>query len=129
MKEKKKANVLLVDGDKISRMFYSAILENYSVNISANIYEAESGASAKKIIFKLEERQDRFDLAIIYQKLEDMPGREICQLIREKNENAKIIAATTNPCNYRLNNAKEEGFDNYLVKPVTVQRFLEVIQN
>jgi CheY-like chemotaxis protein len=129
MKEKKKANVLLVDSDKISLMYYSAILKNYSAKVSANIYEAENGEKAKGIIAKLEERQDHFDLAIIYQKLDDMPGREICQLVREKNKAAKIIAATINPCNYRAKNAEEEGFDGYLLKPITVQRFLEVIQN
>jgi len=125
MKEKKKANVLLVDSDKISLMYYGEILKNYFTNI----YKTENGQSAKGIISQLEDKQACFDLAIIYNKLDDMPGQEICQLVRTKNQKAKIITVTTNPFSYKIANARAEGFDNYLLKPVTVQKFLEVIRD
>jgi len=125
MKEKKKANVLLVDSDKISLMYYGEILKNYF----ENIYKTENGQSAKGIISQLEDKQACFDLAIIYNKLDDMPGQEICQLVRAKNQKAKIITVTTNPFSYKIANARAEGFDNYLLKPVTVQKFLEVIRD
>jgi len=125
MKEKKKANVLLVDSDKISLMYYGEILKNYF----ENIYKTENGQSAKGIISQLEDKQACFDLAIIYNKLDDMPGQEICQLVRTKNQKAKIITVTTNPFSYKIANARAEGFDNYLLKPVTVQKFLEVIRD
>ncbi|OIO08158.1 hypothetical protein COX68_04000 [Candidatus Falkowbacteria bacterium CG_4_10_14_0_2_um_filter_41_15] len=125
MKEKKKANVLLVDSDKISLMYYGEILKNYFTNI----YKTENGQSAKGIISQLEDKQACFDLAIIYNKLDDMPGQEICQLVRAKNQKAKIITVTTNPFSYKIANARAEGFDNYLLKPVTVQKFLEVIRD
>jgi len=125
MREKKKANVLLVDSDKISLMYYSEILKNYF----ANIYKTENGQSAKGVISQLDDKQDCFDMAIIYNKLDDMPGQEICQLVRAQNPKAKIIAVTANPFNYRLPNAQREGFDDYLLKPVSVQKFLEVMFN
>ncbi|MEI7620161.1 MAG: response regulator [Candidatus Falkowbacteria bacterium] len=119
----KKINVLIVDGDEITLFAYQKILEKYF----ERIHKAQNGQEAKDIVFLLENDKQHIDLALVHEWTQDLTGKEICQLIRDRNPEARIIAVTANPIYYKPENAKEDGFDDYLLKPNNVEDFKKIV--
>lgn len=112
-------NILVVDDEAEVRKTLSRILsqEGYSVET------AETGKQAIKACQK-----SNFDVALIDIKLPDMEGTQLLNWIKEKQPHTVKIVITGFPT---LENAMEtvnEGADGYILKPLDMQKLLEMIQ-
>jgi CheY-like chemotaxis protein len=58
----------------------------------------------------------------------DMDGVEFCHRIRERNSQSVIIALTGYADLYDLKKLKQVGFDNYLTKPIKLDKILPVVE-
>ncbi|MGW8301142.1 MAG: response regulator, partial [Desulfobacterales bacterium] len=58
----------------------------------------------------------------------DMDGVEFCQRIRERNSQSVIIALTGYADLYDLEKLKQVGFDNYLTKPIKLNKIQPVVE-
>jgi len=58
----------------------------------------------------------------------DMDGVEFCQRIRERNFKSVIIALTGYADLYDLEKLKRVGFDNYLIKPIKLDKIQPVVE-
>ena len=120
--EAKKLTIIIVDLDATNQFLYSTVLKNYC----EKIYQAKTGEEAKRIISSLANEEKSIDLALVHQRLDGISGKNICQLIRDKNPKARIIAMNSY-LGYNATNAEYEGFDDYLSIPSTIDDILRVI--
>jgi CheY-like chemotaxis protein len=58
----------------------------------------------------------------------DMDGVEFCHRIRERNSQSVIIALTGYADLYDLKKLKQVGFDNYLTKPIKLDKIQPVVE-
>ena len=55
-----------------------------------------------------------------------LSGIELCRKIRQKNQLAWITAVTGNRALFEIAECREAGFDEYLTKPVDLDRILKI---
>jgi CheY-like chemotaxis protein len=87
------------------------------------VAEAESPEAA----FALMKNED-FPVIITDLIMLDMDGVEFCQRIRERNSRSVIIALTGYADLYDPAKLKRVGFDNYLTKPIKLDKIQPVIE-
>ncbi|MEI7620162.1 MAG: response regulator [Candidatus Falkowbacteria bacterium] len=114
---------VIVDGDPVSRSYYEKVLEKYFTEV----HKAKNDQEAQEIILSLESCQKNISLALVCRHAEDVAGKNICRLIRNKNPKSRIIAVTADVIRYKLENSIAEGFDGYLMKPSTIENILAFI--
>jgi|GEM_PF-1673744 len=119
----RKTSVLLLDSDRISLIYFKAALLNYF----SEVHKTENGEKAREVIRHLEKKGEKIDLALIYRSKHEPLGNEILTLIRQNNPKARIIAVTADPFYYKAENATDEGFDNYLLKPISVKNLMAAV--
>ena len=115
---KNNINILLVDDDKSILASMTAILEaeGYSVEIAENGKEAVE-KSSKKI----------FDIIVLDIKLPDIEGTELLKKIGETVPRTIKIMLTGFPALENAVKSLNRGADVYLMKPVSPQELLRVI--
>jgi CheY-like chemotaxis protein len=114
-----KKKILVVDDEDFQRDLLNKLLtkEGYEVT------EAESPQAA----FAIMKRED-FPVIITDLIMLDMDGVEFCQRIRERNSQLVIIALTGYADLYDLEKLKRVGFDNYLTKPIKLNKIQPVVE-
>lgn len=115
--------VLLVDDNQHMRAIVTAILRGTGVT---NLREASDGARGLEIL-----ETWPADIAVVDFRMQPMDGAEFTRLVRNapgsKNPYLPIIMMTGFAERQRVEEARDAGVSEFLVKPVTAQRLLDRI--
>jgi CheY-like chemotaxis protein len=114
-----KKKILVVDDEDFQR----DLLKKLLAKAGYTVVEAESPEAA----FLLMKNED-FPVIITDLIMLDMDGVEFCQRIRERNSQSVIIALTGYADLYDPGKLKRVGFDNYLTKPIKLDKIQPVIE-
>ncbi len=114
-----KKKILVVDDEDFQRDLLKKLLTKAGYTVA----EAESPEAA----FALMKNED-FPVIITDLIMLDMDGVEFCQRIRERNSQSVIIALTGYADLYDPAKLKRVGFDNYLTKPIKLDKIQPVIE-
>jgi two-component system NtrC family response regulator len=114
-----KKKILVVDDEDFQRDLLKKLLAKAGYTVA----EAESPEAA----FSLMKNED-FPVIITDLIMLDMDGVEFCQRIRERNFQSVIIALTGYADLYDLEKLKRVGFDNYLTKPIKLDKIQPVVE-
>lgn len=108
-----KAHILIVDDNAMNRKVFRALLAKTMVQID----EAESGPACLNLI-----HQEKYDMIFLDHMMPDMDGVETFRKMKEDTDNlsadAPIIMLTANAVSGAREQYMEEGFDDFLAKPV-----------
>lgn len=112
--------VLIVDDTKLNIKVETRILEKYMVNISS----ANSGSECLDICAR-----EKFDLVFLDDMMPELSGVETLKLLRKNPEyNTPTVVLTANAIEGMREHYLEEGFDDYLAKPVERNELFRVMQ-
>jgi two-component system NtrC family response regulator len=114
-----KKKILVVDDEDFQRDLLKKLLAKAGYTVA----EAESPEAA----FSLMKNED-FPVIITDLIMLDMDGVEFCQRIRERNFQSVIIALTGYADLYDLEKLKRVGFDDYLTKPIKLDKIQPVVE-
>ncbi|MBQ8404974.1 MAG: response regulator transcription factor [Clostridia bacterium] len=108
-------NVLVVDDDKNTRMFLSAVLENAGYTV----HTAEDGEDALRVMDR-----EHVDLVVLDIMMPKMDGYEFTKTLREAQNNLPILMVSAK----QLPADKHKGFlvgtDDYITKPIDDEEML-----
>ena len=111
--------ILAVDDSPVNRAVLKAMLRKIGI---AQIEFAEDGRAA---LDKLE-RDPAFDIVLTDMWMPRMDGAELVKSIRSNAQLAKMkVCSITADVEARLT-YKEQGFDSFLLKPVTIDKLKEL---
>jgi CheY-like chemotaxis protein len=121
--EMKAMRVLIVEDEKINAMVIEAMLGK----IGHDVHLADNGRQALQ-----KAGQQEFDLIFMDIQMPELDGLETTQAIRttalERNRRVPIIALTAHAMKGDRERFMAAGMDGYLVKPVDINRLLEVLE-
>ena len=108
-------HILVVDDDKNTRMFLSAVLENAGYTVSA----ACDGEDALRVMDRV-----HVDLVVLEIMMPKMDGYELTRILRESDNNLPILMVSAK----QLPEDKHKGFlvgtDDYITKPIDDEEML-----
>lgn len=108
-------HILVVDDDKSTRMFLSAVLEKNGYTVST----AGDGLEALEVMDK-----EHIDLVVLDIMMPNMDGYEFTKTLRDSNNNLPILMASAK----QLPMDKHKGFivgtDDYMTKPIDDEEML-----
>ena len=115
----KPARILVVDDDENIRVTIEAILENegYAVDVAVNGREAIKKSESTA-----------YNLALIDIRLPDMEGIELLTSMKDTVPKVRKIIITGYPSMQNAIDAVNRNADAYLVKPVDVDKLLELVR-
>ena len=114
-----KKKILVVDDEDFHRDLLNKLLTKAGYEVA----EAESPEVALSIM-----KKEDFPVIITDLIMLDMDGVEFCQRVRERNSLSVIIALTGYADLYDLEKLKQVGFDNYLTKPIKLNKIQPVVE-
>lgn len=110
--------ILLVDDEaKIIE-----VLKSYLVNEGYMTYEAYNGQAALELF-----EREHPDMVVLDLMLPDLPGEEVCQVIRRKSR-VPIIMLTARSDEEAILKGLDIGADDYIVKPFSPRQLLARIR-
>lgn len=116
------AKILVVDDNKVNRIVFTKLLQPTKIQID----QAESGFEC---IDKMKEH--RYDMVFLDHMMPEMDGKETLQRLKEMtdfpSENAIIIALTANALVGAKKEYMDDGFDDFLPKPIIYKDAEELI--
>ena len=115
----KQARIIIVDDDENIRKTMKAILEDegYIVDLATNGKEA------------IEMTQEKtYNIALLDIRLPDMEGVELLKLIKDYVPKTRKIMITGYPSMQNAILALNKNADGYLVKPVNVEKLLDIVR-
>ncbi|HYA78367.1 MAG TPA: response regulator [Verrucomicrobiae bacterium] len=115
----KQTRILVVDDDENIRNTMKAILESegYTVDIAANGMEA----------IKRSEKT-AYNVALLDIRLPDMEGVELLKLIKDAVPRTRKIMVTGYPSMQNAVAALNKNADAYMVKPVDIEKLLNMVK-
>jgi len=119
----KDAKILAVDDTKLNLKLVKAIFQKYGANIDV----INSGEGAINLC-----KENDYDIVLMDQMMPVMDGIEAMNHIRilgrgyEKGGDRKIIALTANVINGSRDERIDEGFDDFIGKPINIE-WLEIL--
>ncbi len=116
----KTKKILIVEDDENSVNYVKALL----VKTKADIVTKGNAEDAVKLI----EKNQSFDLILMDIRLPKMNGYQATKLIKKKNPKIPVIAVTAYGMETDRQMILEEGFDNYIAKPVEPYNLLRLIK-
>lgn len=114
----KDKSVLIVEDDDLNYEIIARLLGGTNVRID----RAPSGNVA---LTKIDENS--FDFVLLDIRLPDINGYDICKYIRQKNTQIPIIAQTANAYPEDRKRCMDEGFSDFLTKPLSRQSLMNAI--
>ena len=111
--------VLVIDDDQTIRDSLAAILKDEGYDVD----EAEDGGEAIK-----KTKKRTYNAALIDIKLPDISGIELLTRLKDSHPKMKKIILTGFPSQQNAIAALNDGADAFLVKPVEVQKMLEILR-
>ena len=123
MPERFFGRVLLVDDQPSNRMFLRIVLEQFGLEC----VEAVDGADAVERFGK-----DSFDLVLMDENMPRLDGvgalREILRLEKKRGmEHTPVVSVTANALQGDREHFLQEGFDDYVGKPVTPEKLHNIL--
>ncbi|MGG6311005.1 response regulator transcription factor [Paenibacillus macerans] len=115
-------NVLVVDDEATEREGIKNLIHQYK--FPCQVLEAENGYAAGKIL-----NRHAVDLLITDVKMPMMNGLELSELARKTQEDLKIVICSGYSEFEYARSAIKLGVVNYLLKPLIIDEFLEVMEN
>jgi DNA-binding NtrC family response regulator len=115
----KPVRILVVDDDENIRVTIEAILENqgYAVDVAVNGREAIKKSESTA-----------YNVALIDIRLPDMEGTELLTRMKDTVPKVRKIIITGYPSMQNAIDAVNRNADAYLVKPVDVDKLLELVR-
>jgi CheY-like chemotaxis protein len=111
--------ILVAEDVDTSNMFYKAALSK----TGADVIWTENGSDAVEHC----EKQEKIDLVLMDINMPEMNGLEATKAIKEIRPEIPVVVQTA----YLLSNEREKSFeagaDDFIAKPVTYQKLLEVL--
>ena len=112
--EASKAYVLIVDDNEVNLMVTKKLLQDTKVQVDT----AASGSECLRRTI-----QNRYDVILMDHLMPDMDGIECMHLVRTQtgglNQNTPVVILTANAGDENQALYRREGFDGYLLKPVS----------
>lgn len=123
-KERESLNIMIVDDEEMSRNFFLTCIDwsQYDIQVT---YEASSGLEA---ITLLEDAQPVPDIIFTDIRMPYMDGLELSQIILKKYPNIKIVVLTAHKDFEYAQKSIHIGITNFLLKPVSANDLLEILQ-
>lgn len=114
------AKILVVDDNKMNLKVFKGLLKRTLINVT----EAVSGSECLEIL-----RRESFDLIFLDQMMPGMDGTETFHKIREEKlaEGTPIVMLTANAIEGYREKYINEGFDNFLSKPIVPEELDSLI--
>ncbi len=114
-----KKRIIVIDDDK-------SILRTFTRILQKNGYEIDVAETGKEAIEK--SKKTCYDLALIDIRLPDMDGTDLLMKMQQTMRKAVKIMITGFPSLETGVKALDEGADAYLVKPVTSEELLKIVE-
>lgn len=108
-------HILVVDDDKNTRMYFSAVLENNGYTVST----AKNGEDALDVMDK-----EHIDLVVLDIMMPKMDGYEFTKTLRAGDNNLPILMVSAKQLPIDKNKGFAAGTDDYMTKPVNQDEFL-----
>lgn len=115
-------NVLIVDDEHVEREGIKSLISQYEFPF--HVLEAENGLIAEEIL-----NRNSIDILITDVKMPMMNGLELSKMARKTQENLKIVICSGYDEFEYAKSAIKLGVVNYLLKPLVIEEFLEVMQD
>lgn len=114
-----KLNILFVEDHDDTRMMFAHLLERWghTVRIASTLTEARAAAAAPG---------ERFDLLLCDLGLPDGSGSELLRELRRAYP-LRAVAMTAYGDRQHMQDAKEAGFNAYLLKPLVLDQLHELL--
>jgi len=112
--------ILLVEDNFINQEIVRGLLENSGIII-------DSVQNGKDDVEKIELYSSEYDLILMDMKMPIMNGIEASKRIRKINTVVPIIALTANALDTDKNLAREAGMNDYLHKPIDIEKLYRLI--
>ncbi len=118
---KKERKILLVEDNTANRFLIKEILRDFNVEVD----EAVNGEEALKLLEKT-----HYDLVLLDLQMPVMDGYETIRRIRcmEKIKDIPVYAFTAKAFKKEIDELKEMGFSDVILKPINVKEFLEKLR-
>ena len=114
--------ILIVDDDKgILKSVSTLMKKKYK---DCQVYTANSGFVAGYLVKKLKP-----ECVILDIKMPGIDGFQICEFIRKKNKEIKIIAMTGYPSEAARKKILSKGANAYLEKPLNIDELIEIMED
>ena len=118
------ARILLVDDTRMNLTVIRGLLGPTQIQIDT----AESGREALSLV-----RENHYDIILLDQRMPEMDGietlRNMKSMYDNRNHGVPVIMLTANAVSGAREMFLEEGFDDYLSKPVNGKRLEQMIQS
>lgn len=116
------ANVLIVDDNSMNRDVFIGLLKPTQIQV----YEAASGEECIAVL-----QTQRFDVVFLDHMMPGMDGMETFQIIKKKKlcEDTPVIMFTANVMAGEREKFLNEGFKDFLAKPIIPERLDEILIN
>ncbi|MBQ9746297.1 MAG: response regulator transcription factor [Clostridia bacterium] len=108
-------NILVVDDDKNTRMFLSAVLENAGYTV----HTAEDGEDALRVMDR-----EHVDLVVLDIMMPKMDGYEFTKTLRETQNNLPILMVSAKQLPADKHKGLLVGTDDYITKPIDDEEML-----
>ncbi len=117
-----KFRVLVIDDNEINRVIVSRMLSDENITVVT----ADSGYEAKKIL----EKDNKFNIILLDVNMPEIDGFETAKLIKVNvdNQDTTIVMFTSIDVRDKINNIKELGISDYMIKPIKKKELLEKLK-
>ena len=115
----KQARIIIVDDDENIRTTMKTILEDEGYNV-------DLATTGNEAIEMTEEKA--YNIALLDIRLPDMEGVELLKLIKDNVPRTRKIMVTGYPSMQNAISALNKNADAYLVKPVDVEKLLNIVK-
>lgn len=102
------------------------LIEKLLVKRNANLIWAKNG---KEAVDLFKEDKDKIDMILMDMKMPVMDGYKATRIIKDIDENIPIIALTAYAMAEDEQKALDAGCDEYLSKPLSIEKLFEVLKN
>jgi two-component system, NtrC family, response regulator HydG len=119
MSLEKQARIILVDDDESIRKTMKTILEDEG-------YIVDLASTGNQAIEMTQEKE--YNIALLDIRLPDMEGVELLKLMRDNVPRTRKIMVTGYPSMQNAIIALNKKADAYLIKPVNVEKLLELVK-
>lgn len=122
--QKNYGRILVVEDDKVNQQVLGAII----AKIGGMVVAADNGRVAVGMV----QREDPFDLVLMDMNMPEMDGPTAARRIRELESQSgrapmPIVALTANALKEHRDLCLEAGMNDYLTKPVTVEKLQQLV--
>ena len=108
-------NILVVDDDKNTRLYFRAVLEGAGYNV----FQASDGRVALEIMDK-----EHIDLVVLDIMMPNMDGYEFTRILRESDNFLPILMVSAKQLPADKHRGFEVGTDDYITKPIDEEEML-----